>query len=106
MIPGRLALIWVNLSCRVIPNFHKTKRIFSIHLGRTYKDKKGYPRWKDTGRLVHRDVAKKMIGGPIGKGRVVHHKDGNKSNFRKSNLVVMNRSAHSTLHAKKRRRKK
>ncbi len=73
-------------------------------MGRTYKDKKGYPRWKDSKRLVHRDVASKMIGGPIGKGKVVHHKDGDKSNFRKSNLTVMSRSAHSALHSKKKRR--
>ena len=73
-------------------------------MGNTYKDKKGYPRWSDSGRLVHRDVESNKIGGPIGKGRVVHHKDGDKSNFRKSNLTVMSRSDHSSLHAKKRSR--
>jgi hypothetical protein len=72
-------------------------------MGNTYKDKKGYPRWSDSGKLVHRTVASNMIGGHIGKGRVVHHKDGNKSNFRKSNLTVMSKSAHSLLHAKKKR---
>jgi hypothetical protein len=70
-------------------------------LGNTFKDKKGYPRWKDSGGLVHRSVASNMLGGPIGKGRVVHHNDGNKSNFRKSNLTVMSRRNHSSLHAKK-----
>ena len=70
-----------------------------MNLGRTYKDKKGYPRWRDSGRLVHRDVASKMIGSPIGKGKVVHHKDEDKSN-----LIVMSRSAHSALHNKKKRR--
>jgi hypothetical protein len=74
-----------------------------VNVGNTYKDKKGYPRWKDSGKLVHRTVASNMVGGRIGKGRVVHHKDGNKSNFRKSNLVVMSRSKHSVLHAKKKR---
>jgi len=72
-------------------------------MGNTYKDKKGYPRWSDSGKLVHRTVASNIIGGPIGQGRVVHHKDGDKSNFRKSNLTVMSRSAHSSLHTKKRR---
>jgi hypothetical protein len=72
-------------------------------LGKTYKDKKGYIRWSDSGKLVHRTVAENMIGGPIGKGRVVHHKDGNKSNFRKGNLLVMSRSEHSSLHAKKKK---
>ena len=73
------------------------------NVGRTYKDKKDYPRWKDSGKLVHRTVAANMVGGPIGKGRVVHHKDGDKSNFRKSNLIVMSRRSHSSLHAKKKR---
>ena len=73
-------------------------------MGNTYKDKKGYPRWSDSGELVHRTVASNMIGGHIGKGRVVHHKDGNKSNFRKSNLArPMSKSDHSSLHAKKKR---
>jgi hypothetical protein len=74
-----------------------------VNVGNTYKDKKGYPRWKDSGKLVHKTVASNMVGGRIGKGGVVHHKDGNKSNFRKSNLVVMGRSKHSALHAKKKR---
>ena len=72
-------------------------------MGNTYKDKKGYARWKDSGKLVHRTVASNMVRGPIGKGRVVHHKDGNKNNFRKSNLTIMSRSAHSKLHNKKKR---
>jgi len=69
-----------------------------------YIDKKGYPRYKDTGKLVHRAVAEKMIGGKIGKKRIVHHKDGNKRNFRKSNLTVMSNKEHSRLHAKLRKK--
>ena len=66
-------------------------------MGKFYYDKKGYPRWRDSGLLVHRTVAK-----PKG-NQVVHHKDGNPKNFRKPNLKNMSRSVHSTLHAKKRR---
>ena len=69
-----------------------------------FKDKKGYPRYDDSGKLVHRAVASNKVGGPIGKDRVVHHIDGNKSNFRKNNLTVMTRSEHSTLHAKKKKK--
>jgi len=72
-------------------------------MGKTFKDRKGYPRWKDSGRLVHRDVASNIVGGPIGRGRVVHHVDGDKSNFRTSNLRVMSRSDHSSLHSRRRR---
>ncbi len=71
-------------------------------MGNTYKDKKGYPRWSDSGRLVHRDVARNMHGS-LG-NKVVHHKDGDKRNFRKSNLATMSRSNHSSLEAKKHRR--
>lgn len=72
----------------------------------TYIDKKGYPRYKDTNRLVHIIVAMKKIGGRIFSGNVVHHKDGNKTNFRASNLQVMSRSEHSKLHAKQRKSKR
>ena len=65
-------------------------------MGKFYYDNKGYPRWRDSDELVHRTVSK-----PKG-DQVVHHKDENPMNFRKSNLVNMDRSSHSTLHVKKR----
>jgi len=65
-----------------------------------FKDRKGYPRSSSTGKLIHRSAAEKKIGRPLRKNEVVHHKDGNKSNFRRSNLRVMSRSYHSKLHAK------
>jgi hypothetical protein len=68
-----------------------------------YVDKKGYPRWNSNNGLVHRTVAKNMVGGRIFSGMVVHHRDGNKRNFRKSNLWIMSRSFHSRLHASQRR---
>lgn len=68
-----------------------------------YTDKKGYKRFSGSKKLVHIAVAKKKVGGRIFPGTVVHHKDGDKSNFRKSNLRIMSRSEHSKLHAKKRR---
>jgi hypothetical protein len=72
-------------------------------MGRFHYDKKGYPRWNNNNRLVHRDVASKMVGGSISPDKVVHHIDGNKANFRRSNLRVMDRSSHSRLEARKRR---
>lgn len=66
-------------------------------MGNTFKDKKGYPRWKDSNKLVHRTVAKPKSG------QVTHHVDGDKTNFRKSNLKNMSRSSHSKLHVRKRR---
>lgn len=67
-----------------------------------YIDQKGYPRWKDSGLLVHRTVAANMLGGKIPTGMVVHHIDSNKRNFRKNNLGIMSRSAHAILHIRQR----
>lgn len=72
-------------------------------MGEFYYDKNGYPRWRDSGKLVHRTVAASKVGGRIFKGLIVHHKDGNKKNFRKSNLVIMSRKNHSRLHSRSRR---
>lgn len=65
-----------------------------------FKNKKGYPVSKNTGRLIHREVAAKKIGRPLRKHEVAHHKDGNKGNFRRTNLRVTSRSHHSKLHKK------
>ena len=67
-----------------------------------FKDKKGYKRFSNSGKAVHRHVAEKKLGGSIWPGRVVHHKDSNKLNNKRGNLQVMTRRAHSKLHAKKR----
>ena len=73
-------------------------------MARIYTDKKGYKRFSDSDRLVHRWVAEKKIGGKIGRGRVVHHIDGDKGNFRKDNVWVKDNRQHSRDHAKRRRR--
>ena len=76
-----------------------------MNTAKTYVGKKGYKRFANSGKSVHRYVASKKVGGKIGRGRVVHHKDGNKLNNRRSNLRVMSRSSHSKLHAKKRKKR-
>ncbi len=73
-------------------------------MAKTYVGKKGYRRFANSGKTVHRYVASKKVGGKIGKGRVVHHKDGNKLNNRRKNLQVMNRSSHGKLEAKKKKK--
>ena len=71
---------------------------------KTYIDAKGYRRFKDSNKLVHRWAAAKKAGRPIPKGKVVHHKDGNKRNNDPRNLQEMSRSGHSSLHSRQRRR--
>ena len=74
-------------------------------MAKTYKDKKGYAKFKGSKKLVHRAVAAKKIGRPLRSHEVVHHQDGNKMNFRKKNLSVMSRSYHSKIHTKMRKSK-
>jgi len=44
------------------------------------------------------------IGRKLRSGEVVHHQDGDKSNFRRNNLSVMSRSFHSKLHTRMRKK--
>lgn len=65
-------------------------------MGKFHYNKSGYPLWNDSGKLVHRTIAKAK------RGEEVHHKDGNPSNFRRSNLQPINKEVHKRLHAKRR----
>lgn len=50
--------------------------------------------------LEYRVIAEKMIGRPLKKNEVVHHKDGNRKNNAPENLEVLDKSAHTKLHQK------
>jgi hypothetical protein len=67
-------------------------------MGKIYLNKKGYPAYANTRIPVHRVVAQNKIGRELRPHEVVHHKDGDKTNFRKENLRVTSRSYHSKLH--------
>ena len=54
---------------------------------------------------MHRKVAENKVGRKLRSDEVVHHQDGNKTNFRKNNLSVMSRSFHSKLESKIRGKK-
>ena len=69
-------------------------------MANTYLDNKVYPRFKNSGKPVHKAVAENKIGRKLRDDEVVHHKDGDKTNFRKSNLRVTIRSHHSKIHSK------
>jgi len=54
----------------------------------TYIDEDGYKHYTDSGKLVHRHVAEMKLGRKLRRGEVVHHKNRNKLDNRRSNLWV------------------
>ena len=63
-----------------------------------YIDNKNYPTYIATKRRIHSEQMRMWLGRDLKKDEVVHQKDGNKMNWRKDNLELMTRSAHSRLH--------
>jgi len=55
---------------------------------KTYIDKNGYRRFKDSGTLLHRYAAEKKLDRPLKAGEVVHHKNRNKLDNSPSNLHI------------------
>lgn len=53
---------------------------------------------KYLGRHEHRKVAEEMLGRPLVRGEVIHHKDGNKLNNCPDNLVITTQSLHMKEH--------
>jgi len=65
----------------------------------TYKDKNGYLRYSDSGKLVHRHMAEKKLSRKLKSGEVVHHINRKKDDNRSSNLwVFKNQESHSKAH--------
>jgi len=71
---------------------------------KTYTDKKGYVRFTDSNKPVHRWVVEKRVGRRLSSDEVVHHKNRNKSDNRSSNLYGFlgkdGRKKHSETHRK------
>ena len=66
---------------------------------KTYKDKKGYVRFKDSRKPLHRHAVEKKLGRPLKPWERVHHIDRNKANNRWSNLFAFrNQKEHDRVH--------
>ncbi len=69
-----------------------------IYKSDIYIDKRGYPRFRDNNKLVHRVVMEKIIGRPLREDERVHHIDGDKTNFRRRNLQLVSKKDHFKIH--------
>ena len=73
-----------------------------LHTSKTYKNKGGYWKYKNSGRYVHIVNAEKKVGDKIFSGYEVHHKDKNINNNHISNLAVLKKLFHQdVVHNKK-----
>lgn len=61
-----------------------------------------FTRGAHKGRMAHQVVMEKYLGRKLNKGEEVHHIDGNRSNNHISNLQVMSKSEHASMHSKRR----
>ncbi len=72
---------------------------------RWFKDRKGYKRYSDSGKSVHRHVAERKLGRKLRKGEVVHHKNRDKNDNRRSNLrVFKSQKQHHQTHKRAKNR--
>lgn len=56
-------------------------------------------RGDDTGKLLHRVIAERMLGRKLNSNEIVFHVDGNKQNNDISNLKIVSRSESARYHA-------
>ena len=63
-----------------------------------YTDQNGYLRYCDSHYLVHRREMEKKLGRLLGKGEIVHHRNGNKQDNRPENLGLTTPKEHFKIH--------
>lgn len=66
----------------------------------------GYLRDSRTDRYIHRLIVEKNIGRKLKSNEHIHHKNGNPSDNRIENLIIMTNSAHRKLEVEKQNKNK
>ena len=69
-----------------------------MKLSKVYIDKKGYKRFRASGKLVHRHVMERKLGFRLRKDVIVHHINGIKTDNRFENLQLMTKKEHFKHH--------
>ncbi|MBN8466179.1 HNH endonuclease [Corallococcus exiguus] len=67
----------------------------------SFGSKNGYKTFVTRGgqtKFVHVHVMEKTLGGPLRRGQVVHHINGDKGDNRPSNLTALSRGVHGRVH--------
>ena len=73
----------------------------SSRTSKTYTDSRGYRRFKNSGKPVHRWAAEKKLGRELKSGEVVHHKNRDKQDNSYRNLSVLpSQKRHYEIHKK------
>ncbi len=65
--------------------------------GKTEKDSNGYLIFKDSGKHIHRWVAERKYGKESIEGKHIHHIDGDKTNNKPNNLILLSKEDHYDL---------
>ena len=69
-----------------------------MNSSKTYPDKNGYLRFKDTNKLFHKWVKEKELGRHLLRGEIVHHINGNILDNRPKNLEILTAKEHYKIH--------